>query len=153
MVITSEMVDAAFRMLPVDAYGTIGVGEMERILYVALMSAPHQPIATVAQIGSGGYKWLAPHPATAFDSIPVGTPLYAAPVSEKLKVKQLEWHGNDRRAWAYNDIFEYHVKPNRHTPRFQLLINGQFSSTYANMHECKNAAQIHTDAAVLGNIV
>lgn len=38
-----------------------------------------EPIATVAEIGAGGHRWLVPHPLSALDHLPIGTPLYAAP--------------------------------------------------------------------------
>lgn len=49
---------------------------------------PTKPVATVAEIGAGGMKFLAPYPIDALKNLPIGTPLYGPSLlSEYERVK------------------------------------------------------------------
>lgn len=61
--------------------------QVRTILEAALSAA--EPVATVAEMGSGGMRVLMPHPSGSADHLPIGTKLYAAPPALSAQVQDV----------------------------------------------------------------
>lgn len=81
LAVTKDMIEAAFKKLPADAWGTIACGEMERVLEAALKASAPQPTPSPEPVA-----WRARHSETEkwhlFEYHPSWwevQPLYASP--------------------------------------------------------------------------
>jgi len=87
MVTDEQMIAATKAYAGID--GKCRPAAMRAALEAALSASDAEPACTVAEIGAGGYRMLAPYPLDAINHLPVGTPLYAAPPAPAVSVKGL----------------------------------------------------------------
>lgn len=126
----------------VDGNHKLGAGALAEALMPALtaaFAAMSEPVCTVAEVGAGGHKWLAPYPIDALSNVPVGTPLYAAPQPAAVLADMpaqvvVETAEPSEHVAVYDDDI----------PRLRELVERAQSiistSTYPNWHDCANTA-------------